>query len=240
MNEFISSRTNPKIKALLSIQAKPSDKAFLVEGFHLTEMAYEEGCLLETYGTKDEGYPNVPHTKIAYSVLEKVAVSKTPEGIVGVARLKEDNRPLSDHALLLENVQDPGNVGTLLRTALSFGYKDVILVGGCASPLKSKVVAASQGAIFKLRIIGLSLNEVGEFAKRNGYELIATTLKEATFLGEFKFPKRHILALGNEGQGISRELLEICPHKVKIEMEGIDSLNVGIAGGIAMYQGSRQ
>ena len=239
MSDFISSRQNPTVKRLLTYRDKPSREAFLIEGFHLVEMAYMAGYLDEVYGTVKPKIGNVPYTEISPSVLEKLCISKTPEGVVGVAHLPEVSK-LGERALLLDRVQDPGNVGTLLRSALSFGYHDVILLNGCASPLKAKTVASSQGAIFKLNLIQVSEEEALSLLKQNDLPLVATALEGATPLSEFKLPARHVLALGNEGQGLSARLLDASAHKVKIEMEGIDSLNVAIAGSILMYEFSRR
>lgn len=240
MNHLIASRTNPTVLRLLSYKENPSEDAFLVEGYHLLEMAYEAGLLVEAYGTKQERYGSVPFTLISDSVLSKLCVSKSPEGVVGVARLPKGKVGYGDKVLLLDRVQDPGNVGTLLRSALSFGYHDVILLPECASPLKSKVIAASQGALFRLRLHFMEPSQIEKLIADEKLPLVGTALMGATALSEFKMPSRHILALGNEGQGLSAQLLALSSQKVKIEMEGIDSLNVAIAGSILMYEFSRR
>lgn len=240
MPDMISSRTNPKILALLQIKEKPSKDAFLIEGFHLVEMAYQRGFLKEVYGTIDPKINGVPFTQISPSVLDKITVSKTPEGVVGVAYLPKEESHLGEKAVLLDRVQDPGNVGTICRSALAFGYHDVIFLPGCANPLGAKAMASSQGAFFGLNLHFLEANEVVDFASSHHSELLATALEGATPLQEAIVPARHILCLGNEGKGLSRELLESSSLRLKIEMDGIDSLNVAIAGGILMYVLSKE
>ena len=236
MNNLITSRTNPTVLRLLSYKESPTEDAFLVEGYHLLEMAYEAGLLFEAYGIKEEHYGDVPFTLISESVLSKLCTSKSPEGVVGVARLPKAKQGFGDRVLLLDRVQDPGNVGTLLRSALSFGYHDVILLPECASPLKAKVIAASQGAIFRLRLHFMDLDGLKALMEEEKLPLIGTALSGATPLAKFEAPSRHILALGNEGQGVSPSVLAFSSRNVKIEMEGIDSLNVAIAGSILMYE----
>ena len=239
MNERITSRQNSKIKALAELLSHPSPEGFLIEGFHLVEMALEAGCLIEVLGTVEPPHGQVPFTPIEASVLDKITSSKTPEGVVGLAKLPP-SKQWGNRVLLLDRVQDPGNLGTLLRSALSFGYPDVILTPGCASCLKDKAIAASQGAIFHINLHLMKEEEIPAFAKQQGYSLVATALEGATPLGEFALPPRHILALGNEGRGLSSYLLDQASAKVKIEMTGIDSLNVAIAGAILMYTFSRR
>ena len=135
--------------------------------------------------------------------------------------------------MLLDNVSDPGNLGTILRTALAFGYNDVILKEGC-SIYNEKVLQSTQGAIFNLNIIS-------KFDKKilDGYKLIATEIKGSIDLSEIKKPGKHVLVLGNEGHGVSKEILELADQRVRIDIKNIESLNVAVAGAIAMYELSK-
>lgn len=231
----ISSRANPRIKELSRIKDHPSAEGFLIEGKHLCDMASAAGCLLETYSVEPVDYPNVKNTLVSEDILHKLAVSPSPSGIVGLAKRAEIEAN-GNKVVFLDRVQDPGNVGTICRSALSFGYRRVYLTSGCASTYNAKSIASSQGAIFFLDIVeGLD----GEKAVRDllcqGYEVIASCLHGATPLKEFKHREPFALLLGNEGRGIDEKLLALSSSKVKIEMEGIDSLNVGVAAGILMY-----
>ena len=135
-------------------------------------------------------------------------------------------------------MQDPGNVGTILRTALAFGFKDVILSKGCAFKYSFKVIQSSQGSIFKLNVVSNDKDFLFSL-KNRGYKLISTSLdKDSKFLSEINFNKdsKYVVILGNEGQGISKDIQEKSDIKIKIEINDIDSLNVGVAGGIIMYE----
>lgn len=232
----IISRTNPRVKELVRLRDEPSAERFLIEGKHLCDMAYESGCLLEVYTTKEVDYPDVLVTEINDQVLEKIAFSRSPSGIVGVAT---HNIPTikTDKILFVDRVQDPGNMGTLLRCAVAFGYKHVLLTPGTANPFGNKAVAASQGAIFALNIIPADDPMAALDALRGrGVTLIGSALRNAVPLKSLKLKDGPIaLIVGNEGQGVDEKLLGVCDKVVKIEMDDIESLNVGVAGGILMY-----
>ncbi|MCR5348282.1 MAG: RNA methyltransferase [Bacilli bacterium] len=230
----ITSRSNPYVKELCAL--KPSPERFLIEGRHLCDMAYQSGCLDEVLLVEGEGYEGVKATYVSPDVLGKVATSKTPSGIIGVAKAPTLHLPLGK-ILLLDRVQDPGNVGTLLRTASSFGYTHVYLSKGCASPFGSKAIAGSQGAIFTLNVhVDEDLLALASSYREKGIPVIASALREATPLRELPRPNLPFaLVLGNEGQGIREKLLALSSVRVKIEMGTMESLNVGVAGGILMY-----
>ena len=139
----------------------------------------------------------------------------------------------------LENVRDPGNLGTLLRSALAFHFYDVVLSKGCAEVYSPKVLMASQGAIFYLNIRqsenASSLDDLKEL-KTKGYHILGTDLASSSPLKSLQIPSKIALLLGNEGKGLSKEAIGFADQNVRIEMDGIDSLNVGVAGGIIMYE----
>ncbi len=231
----ITSKSNPRIKEVAKIKDHPSSELFLIEGKHLCDMAYEAGCLLETFSLKPTEYVEVKNTLVNEDVLAKLAFSPSPSGIVGLAKAPSLEVP-KEKILILDRVQDPGNVGTILRSALSFGYRQVYLTKGCASCFGYKAIASSQGAIFGLNIVeGQDGEAVLNELLSQGVEVIASCLHGAVPLKEFHHRSPFALILGNEGQGISEKLLALSSSKVKIEMEGIDSLNVGVAAGILMY-----
>ena len=136
----------------------------------------------------------------------------------------------------MENVQDPGNVGTIIRTALSFSYSGVVLGNNSASMYNDKVIQSTKGAIFKIPVIeNISLS----LLKDKGYQIISTSLQNACNYKEFNPNGKFVLVFGNEGQGISEETLKLSDVLIKINMDHIDSLNVAIAAGILMnhYRG---
>ena len=237
MTEIIRSKENPKIKEAAKALTAKGD-FFLVEGYHLVEMALRSNYVLRLYSIKPYAYPGVETILISPSLLSRLTYSKNPEGIVALCRKPQAQKPSGDKVLYLDRIQDPGNVGTLLRSALAFGCHDAILSKGTAEVYAPKTVMASQGAVFELRIEASKKNPIDDILqlKHDGYFLLGTDLKSSLPLKKLSCPKRFALILGNEGQGVEPEILALCDQKVRIEMSGIDSLNVGVAGGILLYE----
>lgn len=140
------------------------------------------------------------------------------------------------HLLLLDNVQDPGNVGTMIRTAEAAGFTAVILGEGSADLFNDKTIRATQGALFQLPILRGNLADILPELHDAGYESWVTTLEEATFYNELPKPQKCALIMGNEGQGVHPNIQKLATTKVKIPMLGqAESLNVGVAAGILIY-----
>ena len=229
----IESRQNQKIKDLVKLsQPKFSKemKLFKIEGFHALEMAKESGVLVSVFVTEEVRGLDVPQFIVNNDIMKSISYAKSPQGVICVCKYIEEKPITSEKVLLLDNVSDPGNLGTLLRTALAFGYNDVILRGGC-SQYNEKVLQSTQGAIF-------SLNIVNTFDKQalKDYEIIATEIKGSVDLSTINKIGKHIVVLGNEAHGVSEELLKIANKRVRIDIQNIESLNVAVAGAIAMYQ----
>jgi len=232
--EKITSRSNPKIKDAVAIK-NDNSRFFLVEGFHCVNMAYEAGLLKTVFSTKEIDLKNVTKYLVTPEVLDKLSSTKTPEGIAGICDVLKTKELSKQKIVYLDNVQDPGNVGTILRTCLAFGYTDIILGEGCANVYNSKTILASQGSIFKLNIRKGNI-EILSLLKKKGYKVISTSLKDSIPLKELDIKNNKIvIVFGNEGKGISSSILDISDIKVRIEMDGIDSLNVGVAAGITLY-----
>lgn len=238
--EKITSKDNKRIKRAYALKGKPSDGLFLVEGFHLVEMAFAHGCLKEAFALKPIDYLGELQSIVTEDIIKKLSTSLSPEGVVGVAKEKEPAEISSDRVLLLDRIQDPGNMGTLCRTALSFGFRDVIATPGSCSFFNPKAIQSSQGAIFDLNLHRMDGAAAVGLLKELGYRIVFTALDSSTPAEGFAFPKRICLGLGNEGQGMSDSLLALSDDRLRISMSGIDSLNVGVAGGILMHMASCQ
>lgn len=233
----INSRQNEKIKELIKLsnpKFSKEQKLFKIEGFHALEMAIEAKVVKSVFTTKElEIDDKIPQFVVSKEVMEKVSTSKSPQGVIAVCEYKKSTPISSDKVLYLDDVSDPGNLGTLLRTALAFGYKDVVLNAGC-SEYNEKVLQSTQGAIFKLNI----LHEL-DFSKLKEYEILATEIKGSVSLNEVKSPAKHVLILGNEAHGVQEKLLKLAHKRIRIDIENIESLNVAVAGAIAMYSLSK-
>ena len=233
----VTSLTNPLIKELSELkknQVKKDRNMFLVDGLDFIELAYKNNCLkmILTINYLSE-YSDIEQIIVNKAIIEKLSLYKNASSIIGVCTYPLYQEIKGDRLLYLDDVQDPGNVGTLIRTALAFSYSGVVLSSGSASLYNDKVISSTKGAIFLIPIYKeVDLDEV----KNKGYQIIATALNNAIDYKTVKLEKKTCLVLGNEGQGVSDINLDIADYIVKIDMDNIDSLNVAVAGGILMNE----
>ena len=197
----IESRQNERIKDLMKLSLPKYSKEmrlFKIEGYHALEMAKQSGTLLSVFTTEEIPDLHVPQYLVTKDIMESISCVKSPQGVICVCSYLDEMPIKSDKVLLLDNIQDPGNLGTILRTALAFGYTDVILRGGC-SQYNEKVLQSTQGAIFNLNIVPFEDEDQLE-----GYEIIATEINGNVDLSTLSNIKKHILVLGNEAHGVSK------------------------------------
>lgn len=237
MIKEIKSRQNELIKEVAKLDNPTYRKdvgLFKVEGFHMLEMAVEAKVVKQVFSLKkiDNLDEIVPQYIVSKEVLEKISSTKSPQGVVAVCKLLPQNKIKSNKVLYLDGVSDPGNLGTILRTALAFDFCDVVLSKNCCSIYNEKTLQASQGAIFKLNIVSdKNLSDL----KKEKYQIIATEIKGSISLEKVQKKDKFVLVLGNEAHGVSKETLELADYRVRIDIKNIESLNVAIAGAIAMY-----
>ncbi len=168
--------------------------------------------------------------------LLQLADTKTPQKVVCIAYLTQNIVLIpKGNFLVLDSLQDPGNVGTLIRTAKACGFECVFLVD-CVRRENDKLIRSSVGAVFDSNVFQCSKNEFVELAKKNKFKLICADMDgENIFTSTFKEPVG--VVIGNEGQGVRSEIRTLCNRTVKIPMnEGIESLNAGVSGSIIMYE----
>ncbi len=234
--KIINSRQNPFIKEVLKIKSKPSE-VLLIEGHHLVAMALGANLVNTILSTEDFKYP-AETVLISKDIALKLSDKVTPEGVF--ALIKKPNLPLdlNKHLLYLDEINDPGNLGTILRSALAFDFGGVLLSPGSVSAYNPKVLSSGQGAHFLLPVKTIDSSELIKF-KHNGYDLVTTDVKAGVEINSLKTAKV-ILILGNETRGVSQEINELADYRVNIPIKHIDSLNVAIAGSILMYELIRQ
>jgi len=236
MSEIITSKDNAKVKMAFKEKEGKGDY-FLAEGFHLVEMAVANHRAEMIFSLKDYA-SDVPNYLVTPEIIAKLSSTVSPEGIVAFCKKSPANPPSNSRLLYLDDVRDPGNVGTLLRTALAFGFHDVVLSRSSAEAYASKVLLASQGAIFSLNLKESEQTPEEDIRdlKARGYRVVVTDLKAALPPEEIKTLDAPLaLVLGNEARGVDPEVVALADQAVRIPMSGIDSLNVAIAGGILMY-----
>ena len=233
----ILSKNNQKIKDACALKLKKvrlEKGLFLMEGIKNLDLALAHGnvkTIFTSIGLPKLG-KNIETYKVNDEVLRKLAVSENPEGVVFVCEMLKPKKDKKDYhkIVYLDQINDPGNLGTILRTAVAFNYDAVILSKGSVDLYNEKVIAASKGAIFLVDAF------VGDIEDYKDKQIIVSTLDENSIpLSECKKPNDFVLVLGNESHGVSEPIIKTANQLVKIEMNDIiDSLNVAIAGAILM------
>lgn len=228
----IISENNPKIKELSKLNMakyRKELKQFIVEGKHLVDEARKANLLIEAYSIEEkEGY-----IIISESAMKKICHTDTVVSEIGVCKLIDKN-DYSNKMLLLDSIQDPGNLGSLMRSAKAFGFNTIVLGNGCCDIYNDKVIRSSQGAIFKLNFINANLVEF--IPTLNDYLVYGTNVKKGISVDDCEKNKKIALVLGNEGNGISKEVDSVIKKNIYIPLENTESLNVTVAGSILMYE----
>lgn len=202
---------------------------FIVEGYHLFEEASKFNVIKHIFTTdKTIKGDNVYH--VTNSVLTKLTKTKTPQKVLCVC-YKMKKVKISNKVLILEGIQDPGNLGTLLRSALAFDFKTIIL-DNTVDLYNDKVIRSTQGAMFYLDIIEMSALD---FIIKHPEYLVYGTSLNGDLLKDINKREKMALILGNEGQGVTKEILKKTNKNITIKTTDVDSLNVGVAGSIIMH-----
>ena len=255
--EIITSRANPYVKelALLSERKhRQSSGKFFFEGRKLFHEALENGVELEAVlmterifnKYKEKNYP-FRHICVTEEVYSKISAEKSPEGIFCVAKTLDKlqnlniiySSHLNESILILDGLRDPGNVGTVLRTAAAFGYDTVILSADCADVYNSKTVRASMGAVFRQKTVTVSdLPGTVKELINCGKQVYCATLSDDSFdLRDIAITKDHCFVIGNEGNGIRKEVVSAASGSVIIPMQpGAESLNASAAATVLMWE----
>lgn len=236
----ITSLSNAKVKYWAKLKEKKyrdQEHAFLVEGEHLVQEAYQQHCLDALIVLQGHPFPQIdlPVYEVTNEIIQKLTSLTSKETLLGVCHTPEIEGREENRLILLDGVQDPGNLGTIIRTAISFGYDAVVLSHDCVDVYNEKVIRSTQGAIFHLPIYRKDFKTYLPELKQQGMTLYATALQDASPLQSIRPNKRFALIFGNEGNGVREETLALSDKKVKIEMDTFESLNVAVAAGICMY-----
>ena len=252
------SRTTPLrplkwYKKLATIKGRLEAGAFLIEGDRGIRqiMSHHPDEITEIITIKE--LPPIYHNHSIHLVTDQqfhsICSTKTPQGIIAVVHLPQDMysghlpENIGTKILLLEDIQDPGNVGSLIRTAAAFNFSGVILTEKCADPLSPKCVQSTAGTILSVWLRRTShYLKLAEALKKDGYSLVATELKGADNLSILCRQDKLLLALGNEAAGLSQAMLNISDYRLRIPtiQEKAESLNVAACGAICMYLGSQK
>ena len=253
--DYIQSKDNKTIKHIISLQQRKYRQKFgeyTVEGIRAVTDIGKKDCLrsiLIRESKRSELEPLVQKDFTVSSVyvvqdpiFDKIEHSVNGQGILGIAK-----KCVNDlHSLIVEDglyvaldgVQDPGNLGTIIRTAVAAGAKGIFLLKGTVDPYNEKCVRSTMSALCNIPIFeDVTLSEFYDFIKDNTIKTYVTSLENAKPYHTISYPKRTMIILGNEGNGVSREIIEMCDQTITIPMYGdIESLNVSIAAALCMYK----
>lgn len=230
---MISSAQNETIKRLRKLNMKKyrdESQSFLVEGEHLVEEAKASGLACTTYGV-GEGYD----VQISEMVAEKLSQTQSGSHCFAEVAKKHDALTKGHRFLLCDGIQDPGNMGTMIRTAHSFGFDAVILNVNCVDEYNDKVIRSTQGSIFYIPVIRMDLKEAIHQLQNQGVVVYATALSDdAVGLQSISDPQCAVI-MGSEGSGVSKDLMSISDQRMIIETSQFESLNVAVASAIICY-----
>lgn len=232
---------NDKIKNIKKLnQKKYRDKEnlFIVEGEHLVLEAYKKGMIKELILEQDEILPiDVDTIYVTNDIINYISELETPQNIMAVCKKIEENEQLGNKILILDQIQDPGNLGTIIRSAVAFNIDTIILGNDTVDLYNSKVVRASQGLMFHLNIIKRDLKEIIPKLKENNYKIMGTKVTHGNSLKTIAKSEKFAIIMGNEGNGVQEEILDMCDEYIYIDMnEKCESLNVGVATSIILYE----
>jgi TrmH family RNA methyltransferase len=239
-------------KNLATIKGRLEADAFIIEGDRAIKQIIDShpDAIIEIVAIEKipSTYTDYPVRTVTESQFRSICSSKTPQGVLAVVRIApytySDQLPQNtgDKILLLEDIQDPGNVGTLIRTAAAFDFSGIILTEKCADPFSPKCVQSTAGSVLSVWLRRTShYLELVELLKKEGFSLVATDLRGTEEPSILCQQKKLLLALGNEANGLSKPVVEAATYQVKIPISRnrAESLNVAISGAILMYLSSQ-
>lgn len=253
--DYIQSKDNKTIKHIISLQQRKYRQKFgeyTVEGIRavtdigkkdfLRSILIRESKRSELEPLVEKGFTVSSVYVVQDPIFDKIEHSVNGQGILGIAKKCVNNL----HSFIVEDglyvaldgVQDPGNLGTIIRTAVAAGAKGIFLLKGTVDPYNEKCVRSTMSALCNIPIFeDVTLSEFYDFIKDNTIKTYVTSLENAKPYHTISYPKRTMIILGNEGNGVSREIIEMCDQAITIPMYGdIESLNVSIAAALCMYK----
>ena len=233
---MIESVNNERIKEYSKLNTKKyrdESGLFIVEGEHLVEEALKKTQAVEIFSLDDK------HTQVSEAVMRKLSNLNTPPRILAVCKkLKEEE--IKGNILILDGIQDPGNLGTIIRSAVAFGIDTIVTSLDTVDYYNVKTLRASEGMVFNINIVEKDLNELLPELK-NTHRIYTTNVVNGTDVSKIDVNKPYAIVMGNEGNGVKREIADMCDEAIYIPMNSnCESLNVAIATSIILYEFSKK
>lgn len=238
---IITSLDNKKIKEVVKLKQKKYrdiENKFIIETLNIINEAYDMGYLLELYvmeGTVLEDNFDVPINYVSKNVFNKMS-SLENSYVLGVCK-KKISALEGKKYVLLDNIQDPGNLGTIIRSCVGFNVDTLVIGDTCVDLYNDKAIRASEGNVFKLNIVRSSLKDVIKVLKEDNIVIYGTDVNNGENIDEIKSCSSFALIMGNEGNGVSGDIKKLVDKNLYIKTsKNLESLNVGVATGIILYE----
>lgn len=229
------------------------ENKYIIEGFRLVQEAFKANCSIDYVVVNESGkdklddylseyMDNIKIYQMRNDLFSQLSSTENTQGVIAVSNINNSINDINgDFYLLCDKVQDPGNLGTIIRTAHAAGVNAIILTKGTVDIYNDKTIRSTMGSIFYTPIIYDNDLSLLKKLKDEGFSLVATSLEESKNFFDEDLSGKVILSVGNEGNGISEEIFALADKKVKIPMPGgAESLNVGIATSIILFEKVRQ
>ena len=216
----ITSVNNSKIKEIKKLKNSKyskEQKLFLIEGEHLVKEAFKLNLLKLTISLDDVSY-NVPNLIVNKSVLESLSSINSTPNIIGVCKYIDENKPLGGRILILDNIQDPGNLGTIIRSSVAFNFTSVVLSLDTVSKYNNKVIRSTQGMLFNTNVISCDIKSLIKKLKDENYVIYATDVVGGVNVKDIKKPSKFAIVMGNEGSGVSSDIKDLADCNLYIKM----------------------
>lgn len=234
----IESLKNDRVKKWVRLKDKKErDKTgtFLVEGDHLVTEAKKKGLVLEIITTEDKQDSRIPTFTVTKEIMKKISDQVSPSSVVAVCK-KQEEIFTPGPVLCLDDIQDPGNLGTIIRSAVAFGFKEIVLSEHTVDVYNPKVIRSTEGMLLHVKIFRKNLEE---FLKsiQDEYVIFGTDVKDGILVEESVFPPQYALIIGSEGTGMNKNIRALCDKFFYIPMDSnCESLNAGVSASILMYE----
>jgi len=240
--EIITSIDNPKIKRIIKLKEKKYrdiERLFIIETPNIIREALKNNALESVYVTDTNNMDipnNIKKYVVSKSVMKSISSLSTPSNILGISPFLEE-KEITDRILILDNIQDPGNMGTIIRSAAAFNIKTIIIGNDCCDIYNIKAIRSTEGNLYKVNILRKDLDTYIPFLKENNYYIYGTDCINGIPLKKIKFKDKMAIIIGSEGHGIKSILKEYIDSNIYVPMsKDIESLNAGVAAAIIMYE----
>lgn len=224
------------IKKLRNTKFQEQERLFIIEGEHLVKEAQNSGVLTLTLSTLDLDY-GVENIMVTSRVLKSITNLSSVTNVIGICKYVEEKKELGNKIIILDGVQDPGNLGTIIRSACAFDFTSVVLSPNCVRKYNDKVIRATQGMLFKMNVVTQNISNLIESLKKKNYNVYGTDVTSGIDVKDVSNKTKVAVVMGSEGSGISEDLKGLISNNIYIKIsEKCESLNVAVAASIIMHE----